>query len=231
MIRRLPLLGRHQIHALRLLVQRLGELTVDLKLGGDVRRQVFTVLRQQFGTLQRLFRLPLALAVLQIAQRLQIGIQLLALLLRQFRTGARQLLAVIGGELGEVEFIHQRLQARRFRLQGKILRLGESIVAGLRADAALNLIELTTGIGLLLRQLVQGVGDFTRAILLLLRLAARFQQLAADLQDLLVQRIGGQAGWHLARLFAQIIELGTQALKQFGEIVDNVLILTGALEG
>lgn len=64
------------------------------------------------------------------------------------------------------------------------MRPGESIVAGLRADAALNLIELTTGIGLLLRQLVQGVGDFTRAILLLLRLAARFQQLAADLQDL-----------------------------------------------
>ena len=112
MIRRLPLLGRHQIHALRLLVQRLGELTVDLKLGGDVRRQVFTVLRQQFGTLQRLFRLPLALAVLQIAQRLQIGIQLLALLLRQLGTGARQLLAVVGGELGEVEFIHQRLQTR-----------------------------------------------------------------------------------------------------------------------
>ena len=172
MIRRLPLLGRHQIHALRLLVQRLGEFTVDLKLGGDVRRQVFTVLRQQFGTLQCFFRLTLALAVLQITQRLQIGIQLLALLLRQFRTGARQLLAVIGGELGEVEFIHQRLQARRFRLQGKILRLGESIVAGLRADAALNLIELTPGVGLLLRQLVQGVGDFTRAILLLLRLTA-----------------------------------------------------------
>ena len=112
MIRRLPLLGRHQIHALRLLVQRLGELTVDLKLGGDVRRQVFTVLRQQFGTLQRLFRLLLALAVLQIAQRLQIGIQLLALFLRQLGTGARQLLAVVGGELGEVEFIHQRLQTR-----------------------------------------------------------------------------------------------------------------------
>ncbi len=110
------------------------------------------------------------------------------------------------------------------------MRLGESIVAGLRADAALNLIELTTGIGLLLRQLVQGVGDFTRAILLLLRPAARFQQLAADLQDLrfsasAVRPVG------TARLFAQIIELGTQALKQFGEIVDNVLILTGALEG
>ena len=52
------------------------------------------------------------------------------------------------------------------------MRLGESIVAGLRADAALNLIELTPGVGLLLRQLVQGVGDFTRAILLLLRLTA-----------------------------------------------------------
>lgn len=34
--------------------------------------------------------------------------------------------------------------------------------------------------------------------LVLLRLAARFQQLTADLQDLLVQRIGGQAGWHTA---------------------------------
>lgn len=111
------------------------------------------------------------------------------------------------------------------------MRPGESIVAGLRADAALNLIELTTGIGLLLRQLVQGVGDFTRAILLLLRTAARFQQLAADLQDLpgSAHRRSGRLA--LARLFAQIIELGTQTLKQFGEIVDNVLILTGALEG
>jgi hypothetical protein len=92
--------------------------------------------------------------------------------LRQLGTHPRQLLAVIGGELGQIQFIDQRLQARRFRLQTKILRLGERVVAGLRADAALNLIELAAGIGLLLRQLVQGVGDFTRAILLLLRLAA-----------------------------------------------------------
>lgn len=74
------------------------------------------------------------------------------------------------------------------------MRTGESIVAGLRADAALNLIELTTGIGLLLRQLVQE-SAISRARSCSCCAAARFQQLAADLQDLLVQRIGGQAGW------------------------------------
>lgn len=110
------------------------------------------------------------------------------------------------------------------------MRPGESIVAGLRADAALNLIELTTGIGLLLRQLVQGVGDFTRAILLLLRwrLDSSSWLLTCRISGSAHRRSGRLA---LARLFAQIIELGTQALKQFGEIVDNVLILTGALEG
>jgi hypothetical protein len=74
------------------------------------------------------------------------------------------------------------------------LRLCQRRIAGLRADAALNLIELATGVALLLRQLVERVGDIAGAILLLLGLATGFQQLAADLQDLLVQRIGGEAG-------------------------------------
>ncbi len=96
------------------------------------------------------------------------------------------------------------------------MRTGESIVAGLRADAALNLIELTTGIGLLLRQLVQE-SAISRARSCSCCAAARFQQLAADLQDLwfsasAVRPVG------TARLFAQIIELGTQALKQFGKL-------------
>jgi hypothetical protein len=75
--------------------------------------------------------------------------------LRQLGAHPRQLLAVIGGKLGQIQFIDQRFQARRFRLQTKILRLGQRRIAGLRADAALNLIELATGIGLLLRQLVE----------------------------------------------------------------------------
>jgi hypothetical protein len=123
---------------------------------------------------------------------------------------------------------HQRFQARRFRLQTKILRLRQRRIAGLRADAALNFIELAAGIALLLRKLVKRVGDFAGAILLLLGLAAGFQQLAADLQDLLVQRIGGEVGWHLARLIAQIIELRAQRLEKFGEIIDNLLILARA---
>jgi hypothetical protein len=88
----------------------------------------------------------------------------------------------------------------------------------LRADPALNLIELAAGIALLLRQLVQRVGDVAGAILLLLSLTAGFQQLAADLQDLLVQRIGGEGSGDLARLIAQIVELRAQVCDSLGKL-------------
>lgn len=91
MIGCLPLLRGNQIKALDLLVERLRQLAVDFELVDDPRRQVFAVFRQQLGTLQRLFCFALALAVLLIAQRLQVGIELFALFLRQLRADARQL--------------------------------------------------------------------------------------------------------------------------------------------
>lgn len=102
--------------------------------------------------------------------------------------------AVVSGELGQIQLVDQRFQTRGLRLQAEILRLRQRRIAGLRADAAFNLIKLAAGIGLLLRQLVERVGNFPRPILLLLRTAAGFQQLAADLQDLLIQRVGGEGG-------------------------------------
>ena len=146
----------------------------------------------------------MALAVLLIAQRLQVGIELFALFLRQLRADARQLLAVVSGELGQIQLVDQRFQTRGFRLQAEILRLRQRRIAGLRADAAFNFVKLAAGVGLLLRQLVERVGNFPRPILLLLRLAAGFQKLAADLQDLLIQRVGGEGGRYLVRRFADI---------------------------
>ena len=101
----------------------------------------------------------------------------------------------------------------------------------MRADPAFNVIQLAAGIALLLRQLVEGVGDVAGAILLLLSFTTGFQQLAADLENLLVQGIGGEGSGDLARLIAEIIELRAQVLRQFGEVIDNVLVLTGALKG
>ncbi|STR42303.1 Uncharacterised protein [Klebsiella michiganensis] len=101
----------------------------------------------------------------------------------------------------------------------------------MRADPAFNLIQLAAGIALLLRQLVEGVGDVAGAILLLLSFTTGFQQLAADLENLLVQGIGGEGSGDLARLIAEIVELRAQVLRQFGEVIDNVLVLAGALKG
>lgn len=86
------------------------------------------------------------------------------------------------------------------------------------ANPALNLVQLAAGIALLLRQLVKRIGDIAGAILLLLSFTAGFQQLAADLENLLVQRIGGESSGDLARLIAQIIELRAQVLRQFGKL-------------
>lgn len=84
MIGGLALLGSHQIHTLRLLIQCGRKLAVDLKLLNDAGRKIIAVFRQQFGALQRALRFTLALAVKLIAQGLQIRIQLLALLLSEF---------------------------------------------------------------------------------------------------------------------------------------------------
>ncbi|MNE56752.1 hypothetical protein D3C87_1903350 [compost metagenome] len=80
----LALLRGHQIHTLSLLVERGRQLTVNFELIDDARRQVFAVFSQQFGALQRALGFTLALTVQLITQGLQIGIKLLALLLRQF---------------------------------------------------------------------------------------------------------------------------------------------------
>jgi hypothetical protein len=69
--------------------------------------------------------------------------------------------------------------------------------AGLRAHAALNFIKLAAGIGLLLRKLAEGVGNFARAPAPAGQ-GGSFQKLAADLQDLLVQRVGGHPVAHRA---------------------------------
>ena len=111
------------------------------------------------------------------------------------------------------------------------MRLRQRRIAALRADPALDLIQLAAGIALLLRQLVERVGDIACAVLLLLSFTTGFQQLAADLENLLVQGIGGEGSGDLARLIAEIVELRAQGLRQFGEVINNVLILTGALKG
>ncbi|CCJ76885.1 hypothetical protein BN135_1949 [Cronobacter muytjensii 530] len=64
-----------------------------------------------------------------------------------------------------------------------------------------------------------------------MRFAALFQQLTADLEDLLIERVGGEPCGHPARLVAQVIELLAQRLRQLREIIDNLLILSGALKG
>ena len=82
-------------------------------------------------------------------------------------------------------------------------------ITGLRPDATFYVVELAARVGLLLGKLVQGVGDIAGALLLLLGKAAFFQQLAADLQNLLIQRIGTHAFRHLTRIVAQVVELIT----------------------
>lgn len=57
-------------------------------------------------------------------------------------------------------------------------------IAALRTNATFNFIKLAAGVGLLLRKLAEGVGNFTRSLLFLLGKAALLQKLAADLQDL-----------------------------------------------
>ena len=103
-------------------------------------------------------------------------------------------------------------------------------VASLRTHAALNFIKLATGVGLLLRELAEGVGNFTCTLLLLLSQTALLQKLAADLQDFLIQGVRGHVGWHIARLITQIRQLRAQCLREFGEVVDNLLILLSALK-
>lgn len=98
------------------------------------------------------------------------------------------------------------------------MRLRQRRIAALRADPALDLIQLAAGIALLLRQLVERVGDIAGAVLLLLSFTTGFQQLAADLENLLVQGIGGEGSGDLARLIAEIVELRAQGLRQFGKL-------------
>ena len=86
-------------------------------------------------------------------------------------------------------------------------------VASLRTHAALNFIKLATGVGLLLRELAEGVGNFTCTLLLLLSQTALLQKLAADLQDFLIQGVRGHVGWHIARLITQISQLRAQCLR------------------
>ena len=73
----LTLLRGDKIETLRLLVQRGGQLPVDVKLFGDRRGQIAAVFRQLLGARQRLLRFALTQAVKLVAQRLQIVIQLL----------------------------------------------------------------------------------------------------------------------------------------------------------
>ena len=75
----------------------------------------------------------------------------------------------------QLQLINQRLQLAGIGLQAQILCLRQRRIAGLGADAAFNVVELAASIGLLLRQLVEGVGNIAGAFLLLLSLATFLQ--------------------------------------------------------
>ena len=84
---------------------------------------------------------------------------------------------------------------------------------------------------MLLGKLAERVGNFTRTLLLLLSQTALFQKLAADLEDLLIQRIRRHVRRYIARFITQITELRAQRLREFREVVDNLLILLRTLKG
>lgn len=78
--RRLPLLRRNQIHALRLAVQRGGQFAVDLQLLADAfGKSPFC--SANCSVFQRQFRFALALGVEVVAQRLQLNVYFLVALL------------------------------------------------------------------------------------------------------------------------------------------------------
>ena len=145
----LTLLRGDQVHTLRLLVQGLRQLAVNLELIDNTFRQSRAVFRQQFGTFQRSLCFALTLTVELIAQSLQVSVELLTLLFCQFGAHTRQFLTVIGGKLCQLQFIDQGFKFGGFSLHRLILR---GIAVG-GTNAALKLIELAAGIGLLLRKL------------------------------------------------------------------------------
>ncbi len=99
-----------------------------------------------------------------------------------FRAHARQLLAIVGRQLRQLQLVNAGLLRGGLRLALCQLSLAERGGGSrLPLQAAFDFIERAARFGLLLRQLGKGVTDFARAVLLLLCLAALFQQLAADL--------------------------------------------------
>ncbi|CSP65922.1 Uncharacterised protein [Shigella sonnei] len=58
---------------------------------------------------------------------------------------------------------------------------------------------------MLLRQLIQRIGNLAGALLLLLGLTAFIQQLAADLENFLIQRVGRHSRRHAARLVTHVV--------------------------
>ncbi len=231
MISGLALLRGHQVHALRLLIQRGGQLAVNPELIGDVGWQIAAVFSQLFGTRQRQLCFPLPLGVQLIAQRLQIIIQLFGFALMHFAAHARQFLAIVGRELRQFQLVDARFLRRGFGQPCVGLRLNQRRGrGGLILQPAFGFAHGATGVGLLLRQLSKRIADIAGAILLLLRLAALFQQLAADLQDLLIQ-LG--AAHVAANGFSAVGEAGyllAQIARQAGKIIDNLLILLRLLQ-
>ena len=115
----------------------------------------------------------------------------------QIGAHARQLLTIIGGELRQLQLVHARFIDRVFRLARPQLRLTlRRRGGGAALNATIALGHRATRVGLLLRKLRQRVADLAGAVLLLLRLAALFQQLAADLKDLLIELSAAHAAAH-----------------------------------
>ena len=123
----------------------------------------------------------------------------------QIGAHARQLLTIVGGELRQLQLVHARFIDRVFRLARPNLRLALRRGGGGSAlQAAIAFGHRPARVGLLLRKLRQRVADLAGAVLLLLRLAALFQQLAADLQDLLIELSAAHAAG-AAHAFAAVV--------------------------
>ena len=71
--------ARRPVHTLRLLVQGLRQLAVNLELIDNTFRQSRAVFRQQFSAFQRSLCFALTLTVELIAQSLQVSVELLTL--------------------------------------------------------------------------------------------------------------------------------------------------------
>ncbi len=182
------------------------------------------------GAGQRDFGFTLPLIVELVAQRLKIVIELSRFTLVGFSPHPRQFLTVVGRELCQLKFIDQRFIRGAFRLASRQLQLPLWRTAADALQTAFTLRHRPACFSLLLRQLRQRITDFPRPILLLPCLTPLFQQLAADLQDLLIQLGAAHVVAHGFPAVTQRGDLLTQFARQTRKIINNLLILRRALQ-